>query len=275
MIETYRKSLKEIWYSDLVLYPNVSCWMLDKWYWILPNAVLFDKELSDKQKLLFCLISSLCAKEWFCWATNEYLWSLLDAHKITISKNIAILQEKWLIVINKDAENWRKIALSENAKGGKQKCLGGISENANPYIYMNITNEYIIQNFYWVSKYWVDNKKCNKLIDDKLKQWITLEDIRIWMVLYNNECRLRWDWEHLMKLETWLDRFRKSTKEQIEDRLIALVSQHKKKKETDDKYRKSERAKTLWNELCDTFGEDKVNSIYKAEWWSSITLKFT
>lgn len=249
--------------------------MLDKWYWILPNKVLFDKELTDKQKLLFCLISSLCAEKGFCWATNEYIWNLLDAHKITISKNITTLQDKWLITIEKDAEKWRKITLSENAKGGKQKCLGGISENANPYIYMNITNEYISQNFYGVSKYGVDEKKCSKLINDKLKQGITLNDIRVWMVLYNNECRLRWDWEHLMKLETWLERFQKPTEEQIEERLTSLIKQHKQKKKSDEKYSKSARAKTLWKELCDTFWKERINAIFKSEDAWGTVLNFT
>ena len=139
---------------------------------------------------------------------------------------------------------------------------------------MNITNEYIIQNFYWVSKYWVDNKKCNKLIDDLLKQWITLEDIRIWMVLYNNECRLRWDWDHLMKLETWLDKFKKPTEEQMEERLTALIRQHKQKKKSDEKYSKSARAKTLWNELCETFWKERVNTIFKNESVWGIELNF-
>ena len=249
--------------------------MLDKWYWIMPNKVLFDNELKDKQKLLFCLISSLCAKEWFCWATNDYLWSKLNANKLTISRNLAVLQEKWYISMEIWKWNERKIAIDKNDNTYWQKSIEGIDENVNPlYIYMNITNEYIIQNFYWVSKYWVDNKKCNKLIDDLLKQWITLEDIRIWMVLYNNECRLRWDWDHLMKLETWLDKFKKPTEEQMEERLTALIRQHKQKKKSDEKYSKSARAKTLWNELCETFWKERVNTIFKNESVWGIELNF-
>ena len=48
--------------------------IMDYWYWVIPNLVLFDKRLNDKQKLLFCLISSLCAEKWYCRASNEYLW---------------------------------------------------------------------------------------------------------------------------------------------------------------------------------------------------------
>lgn len=92
--------------------------MLDQWYWVMPNDVLFSKDLTDKQKLLYCLISSLCAEKWYCRATNEYLWELLNADKWTISKNISALQEKWFInvVVSQKSWNQRKITLAENNK---------------------------------------------------------------------------------------------------------------------------------------------------------------
>ena len=68
-----------------------------------------------------------------------------------------------------------------------------------------------------------------------------------------------------MKLETWLERFKKPTEEQIEERLTSLIRRHKKKKETDEKYKSCTRAKTLRKELCDTFGKERVNTIFKSE----------
>ena len=47
--------------------------VLEKGYGIMPMVVLEDKELSANQKLLYCLISSLCAEKGYCWATNKYL----------------------------------------------------------------------------------------------------------------------------------------------------------------------------------------------------------
>lgn len=250
--------------------------MLDKWYWIMPNIVLFDKELTDKQKLLFCLISSLCAKEWFCWATNEMLGNKLNASKITISKNVAALCDRWFISIEvsqKDG-NTRKITIVKNDKRYSQKWQEGIVKNDNPLYIYNITNEYLYERYYWSTK-WINKKKCNGIIDDLLKQWITLDDIRIWMVLYNNECRLSKEWRYVRKLENWLAEFQPLTDEQIEENLTRIVREYKQKKKSDEKYSKSKPCKDLWNELSEVFWKEKVNAIYKSESTGGIKLNFT
>jgi hypothetical protein len=124
--------------------------MLDQWYWVMPNDVLFSKDLTDKQKLLYCLISSLCAEKWYCRATNEYLWELLNADKWTISKNISALQEKWFInvVVSQKSWNQRKITLAENNKTivkndytYSQEWQEGIVKNDNIIIQDNNTIE--------------------------------------------------------------------------------------------------------------------------------------
>ena len=92
--------------------------MLEQWYWVMPNVVLFNNELTDKQKLLYCLISSLCAEKWYCRATNEHLWELLNASKFTISKNVAVLVEKWFIFLEVNQNYQRKLTLVKNDKGG-------------------------------------------------------------------------------------------------------------------------------------------------------------
>lgn len=250
--------------------------MLDKWYWIMPNIVLFDKELTDKQKLLFCLISSLCAKEWFCWATNEYLWEKLWANKLTISRNIAVLEEKWLIYIDIIPEQWnkRKMGIVKNDNTYWQKSIEGIDENINSlYIYTNITNEYLYERYYWSTK-WINKKKCNGIIDNLLKQWTTLNDIRIWMVLYNNECRLNREWRYVKKLENWLAEFQPLTDEQIEENLTRIVREYKQKKKSDEKYSKSKPCKDLWNELCEAFWKEKMNAMFKSESAWGIEIKF-
>ena len=99
--------------------------MLDQGYGLMPNCILYNKELTDKQKLLFCTISSLCAEKWYCRATNEYIWELLCADKSTISRNISVLQEKWFIGVEIDQNYKRKITLCKNSKGDMQKWVGG------------------------------------------------------------------------------------------------------------------------------------------------------
>lgn len=37
--------------------------MLEQGYCLMPNEVLYSTELTDKQKLLFCAISNLCAEK--------------------------------------------------------------------------------------------------------------------------------------------------------------------------------------------------------------------
>ena len=267
--------------------------MLGKWYGIMPNKVLLSNDLTDKQKILFCAISSLCAEKWFCWASNEYLWDFLWCHKITISKNIARLQELWFIEVEILDNHDRKIRISESAnevsddangvsadaKGGLALGLRGVSADANPYIYEHnykqiITREYLFQNFYWANK-WIDEGKCNKIIDEKLKQWITLEDIWIGMVLYNSSCRLRpsSEYKYVKKLENWLREFHVLNKDTVEEELIRIITEHRRKKEEDSKYN-PEVWERLIRELSETFGQEKVNKIFKAA-KNKLEVKFT
>lgn len=253
--------------------------MLDQWYWLMPNSVLFSKELTDKQKLLFCLISSLCAEKWYCRATNDYIGELLNADKRTISRNLSELEEKWFITIGIWTQ--RKISLDKNVYGGRQKCLGGVDKNVyqnNIIEYKDISKDISIgysdlyKNYYWKNK-WINETVCNKLIDTKLKQWITLEEIRTWMVLYNCECRLKQDFKFVKKFETWIKEFQPLDEQQINEELYAIIKSYRDKKKSDEKFWQSTYAKTLWNDLKQQFGEEKVKWMLKQA--NSIQLNFT
>ena len=121
--------------------------MLELGYWLMLNTVLYSKELTDKQKLLFCSISSLCAEKGYCRAKNKHFAELFWVHEITISKNISLLQKKGFIFIVDDWD-WRKIyicehlnCLSENTKGVSKNAKGGLAKMLSPYIYTNNTIE--------------------------------------------------------------------------------------------------------------------------------------
>lgn len=100
--------------------------ILQNGFCMIPNVVLYDNELSDKQKLLYWTISSLCAEKWYCRASNDYIWELLNADKRTISRNISELEKKWYIHLSFDNNYKRYIELNSIIENkDSQKCLGG------------------------------------------------------------------------------------------------------------------------------------------------------
>ena len=84
---------------------------MNKWYWIMPNTILFAKDLSDKQKLLYVFISSLCAKKWYSWASNKYLSETLWFSSSWCSKSLNDMFKKGYINIE-IASQYRNITLA-------------------------------------------------------------------------------------------------------------------------------------------------------------------
>jgi len=126
--------------------------ILQNGFCMIPNVVLYDNELSDKQKLLYWTISSLCAEKWYCRASNDYIWELLWANKWTISKNISELEKKWYINITLDSNYKRYIELNsvvkndndcDNSQGGLWKITKGGCEKSQD---INIIDKYNINN---------------------------------------------------------------------------------------------------------------------------------
>ena len=138
----YGNNLKIIFYILYIIKMEI----LQNGFCMIPNVVLYDNELSDKQKLLYWVISSLCAEKWYCRASNEYIWELLDADKRTISRNISELYERWYIEVNIDSYNKRYIELNSVIKNNdSQNWLGGIDKNVygdrQKYLHININNK--------------------------------------------------------------------------------------------------------------------------------------
>lgn len=227
--------------------------MLEQWYWIMPNKVLYSTELSDKQKLLFCVISSLCAEKGYCRATNECLWELLWVDKLTISRHISQLQEKWYVSIDIVSRNERKIRIDENIKGDWQKRQGGIDENINPYIYTNITNEYSFQKFweeYPHARKWkkAESKKYyDKLDSDEVMKQVHIlkRKIKAWLQ----------DWQYIPACERWIRDFTPLNEDVIKQDLVKICKRH---------------LNAWWDmkqrsmELKETFWEQQINEIVKA-----------
>lgn len=132
-----------------VFYFNKITPMLDQGYGIMPNSILFNKELSDKEKLLYCLISSLCAAEWYSWATNQYFSEKLWTHKDNIRKYISKMNKSWIIFLE-EINNTRYISIckmGEFTQGGGWIYPGGVGEFTHPIYRMNsiIEKDNVIQ----------------------------------------------------------------------------------------------------------------------------------
>ena len=181
--------------------------ILNEGYWIMPNIVLYSKELTDKQKLLYCLISSLCAEKWYCRATNEYLWELLNASKNTISRNVSILVEKWFIYIDVNQNYQRKLTLVKNDEGDTQKWVWGDTQKwVDNNTTTNTTNE---KKEDWKRKYlefvYLTDKQYNDLIDSYGARVIDNEITNL-----NNYIWQNWKDKYKSHYHTILNRLRRA-----------------------------------------------------------------
>ena len=159
---------------------------------------------------------------------------------------------------------------SKTSQRTSQKQLKNNEEEVEDNNILSYDNIY--SSYYWKKK-WIDVKVCDKLINSKLKQGITLDDIKKWMVLYNCECRLKQDFKFVKKFETWIKEFQPLDEQQINEELYAIIKSYRDKKKSDEKFWQSTYAKTLWNDLKQQFGEEKVKWMLKQA--NSIQLNFT
>lgn len=67
------------------------------WYAVITADILYNKQLSDKQKLLIAVISNLSNEKGYCFASNQYLADVLDCDKLTISRHISAIEKLGLI----------------------------------------------------------------------------------------------------------------------------------------------------------------------------------
>lgn len=83
------------------------------YYSILLAVVRYDKDLTDKAKLLYSEITCLCNKEGYCFATNNYFANLYNCTPRAIQFTISKLQEKGYIKIIVENNYQRKIYLTD------------------------------------------------------------------------------------------------------------------------------------------------------------------
>lgn len=105
---------------------------MEQGYSLCLNEWALDKRIKNELNLLL-IISSLTAKEGYCYASNEYFAKIFNEHPVNISKKIKKLEKLGYIKIEYKRNGYlvtgRKIRLA--------KMLTAVSKNANRPISKN------------------------------------------------------------------------------------------------------------------------------------------
>lgn len=63
------------------------------WVAVIPSFILYNEKLTDKDKLVYCVISNLTHEKGYCWCSNKYIAELLNCSPLTISRSISKLNK--------------------------------------------------------------------------------------------------------------------------------------------------------------------------------------
>ena len=139
------------------------------YYAVIPASVRYDKDLTDKAKLLYGEITCLCNKEGYCFATNNYFSNLYNCTPRAIQFTLSKLQEKGYIKIIVENNYQRKIYLTDALRYEKiftppheNNFIGGYEKNfTNNNIKYNIDDLFIliINNSNKISEEFLSNLK--------------------------------------------------------------------------------------------------------------------
>lgn len=116
------------------------------YYAILTADVRYDKDLTDREKLLFAEITTLCNKTGECWASNEYFAELYGVTSRSIRTSISHLVKKGYIerklIYKNDSKEVEKriITLGKNISLPCGKILPGGEEKFFPDNNTSINN---------------------------------------------------------------------------------------------------------------------------------------
>lgn len=127
---------------------------VQKFYSLCPLEWALDKNIKNELGLLL-IISSLCARDGYCWATNTYLAKLFDEPEQTISRKLKILElnqyiaieykKKGSVIASRTITPLTKMlmAVNKNVNGTVNKNAKENNSNNN---IININNKYTSEN---------------------------------------------------------------------------------------------------------------------------------
>jgi uncharacterized phage protein (TIGR02220 family) len=160
---------------------------MEGFYYTIPSDIFFDKNLSDKAKLLFGLVANFCNKYGKCFVSNKHLGETLDRSESTISRLVSELVDAGYLnsIVDKNDSNKRTLTIYA-------KMSIPIRKNAYTYTQKREDNNTIYNNtkyniFKEVISYLNDkantkfkdgNKANQRIISGRLDEGHTLEDFK-------------------------------------------------------------------------------------------------
>ena len=140
------------------------------WIAVIPAFILYDTKLSDKDKIVYSVISNLTHEKGYCWASNKYIADLLGCSPLTISRSVSNLNKLGHIknTVSRTADGTdRKIILSISTNGIFKKDTPPIKKRLHNNITNNITDNKTNSSNELLT--WFNNefKRSFKVIDHK------------------------------------------------------------------------------------------------------------
>jgi uncharacterized phage protein (TIGR02220 family) len=183
---------------------------MEGFYYTIPSDIFFDKNLSDKAKLLFGLVANFCNKYGKCFVSNKHLGETLDRSESTISRLVSELVDAGYLnsIVDKNDSNKRTLTLYA-------KMSIPIRKNAYTYTQKREDNNTIYNNtklniFKEVISYLNDkantkfkdgNKANQRIISGRLDEGHTLEDFKT--VIDNMVAKWKGtEWEQYLRPQT-------------------------------------------------------------------------
>jgi uncharacterized phage protein (TIGR02220 family) len=183
---------------------------MEGFYYTIPSDIFFDKNLSDKAKLLFGLVANFCNKYGKCFVSNKHLGETLDRSESTISRLVSELVDAGYLnsIVDKNDSNKRTLTLYA-------KMSIPIRKNAYTYTQKREDNNTIYNNtklniFKEIISYLNDkantkfkdgNKANQRIISGRIDEGHTLEDFKT--VIDNMVVKWKGtEWEQYLRPQT-------------------------------------------------------------------------
>lgn len=143
---------------------------MSKGYTFCPMDWILDSNIKNELSLLL-LISSLCAGQGYCWASNKYFAEKLNETEINISRKIKKLQKLGYIDINYKK---RGTAITTREMRPLTKMLTAINKNVNGTVNKNVKHNNISINN--INNNNIGNRFFSDNVIDFEKYYANMED---------------------------------------------------------------------------------------------------